>query len=154
MALRFRRVRAGLLPVPLAEVLRTIAQAGRNFGLLVQWQHVGGDPVALIRLSRDADDETELRLEALELREGEIFVAGRTLPCSPAELARRERQLQLEGDASAAATDDNAEGNPAAADDSAALEPPAGDSAEAEATDGAPQAAPQVGSAAKENRQR
>ena len=154
VALRLRRVRAGLLPVPLAEVLRTIAQAGRNFGLLVQWQHVGGDPVALIRLSRDVDDETELRLEAVELREGEIYVAGRTLPYSPAELARRERQTQLDGDSSAAGTEDNAEANGPATDDSAAVEPPAGDSAQVDAADDAPRSASQVGSAAKENRQR
>ncbi|HEX4146637.1 MAG TPA: hypothetical protein VHY91_24255 [Pirellulales bacterium] len=99
VALRLRRVRAGLLPVPLADVLRVIAQAGHGFGLLVQWRQVAGDPVALVHLSHSiADEDNELQLEAIELREGEIFIAGRTLPPSPAELARRERTPPLEGD--------------------------------------------------------
>ncbi|HEY1785343.1 MAG TPA: hypothetical protein VGG30_07320 [Pirellulales bacterium] len=91
VALRLRRVRAGLLPVPLADVLRVIAQAGHGFGLLVQWRQIGGDPVALVHLSHGIDDaDSQLQLEAIELREGEIYIAGRTMPPSQAELARRE----------------------------------------------------------------
>ena len=79
VALRLRRVRAGLLPVPLADVLRVIDQAGRGFGLMVEWRQVGGDPVALVHLSHAIDDEDgHLQLEAIELREGEIYIAGRT----------------------------------------------------------------------------
>jgi hypothetical protein len=97
VALRLRRVRAGLLPVPLADVLRAIAQAGNGFGLMVQWRQVAGDPVALVHLSHSAgDDDSQLRLEAIELREGEIYIAGRTMPPSPAELARHDRQAPLD----------------------------------------------------------
>ena len=91
VALRLRRVRAGLLPVPLADVLRAIAEAGHSFGLMVQWRQVSGDPVALVHLSHSVDDDGRLQLEAIELRDGEIFIAGRTLPPSPESLARRER---------------------------------------------------------------
>ncbi len=87
-----------MLPVPLADVLRTIAQAGNNFGQLVQWRQISGDPVALVHLLHGVDDDVHLQLEAIELREGEIYVAGRTLSPSAAELARRERPIHSDSD--------------------------------------------------------
>ncbi|HTU27420.1 MAG TPA: hypothetical protein VMF30_18565, partial [Pirellulales bacterium] len=105
IALRLRRVRAGLLPVPLADVLRTIAEAGHNFGLLVQWRQVGGDPVALVNLAHNSAGDSPLLLEAIELRDGEIYVAGRTLPLSPEQLARRQRRDEESDDENRASDD-------------------------------------------------
>lgn len=173
VALRLRRVRAGLLPVPLADLLRAIAQAGHGFGLLVQWRQVDGDPVALVHLSHNASDESQLQLEAIELREGEIYIAGRTMPASPAELARRDRQpldRQAADDEIERADDPQSENpsteNPSTEnrttenrttnyhdDDRAAIDSEAGDAAET-AGDDAGHAEVQIGSAKKKNHQR
>jgi hypothetical protein len=161
VALRLRRVRAGLLPVPLADVLKAIADAGHSFGILVQWRQVAGDPVALVHLSHDVEDERDLRLEAIELREGEVFVAGRTLSGSAGELARRERHLDpVEDRAEDEMAADNAErGDDSVADESeverdAANDPMADVQPSETAADETTRTAAQSGSAANENRQR
>ena len=77
VALRIRRARAGSLPVPLAQVLDSISHAARALNLRLEWRKSHGDPVALITLPqpRDARRST-MRLETLELRDGELFVSG------------------------------------------------------------------------------
>jgi len=77
VALRVRRVRAGALPVPLAQVLDGMSQAARELNLQLQWAKSHGDPVALITLPRPRDSHEALSLESLELHEGVLFVAGR-----------------------------------------------------------------------------
>ena len=77
--LRIERARAGVLPIPLSQILDGVAEAARRLKLHLAWRQVDGDPVALITIppTRDSDD-TEYQLEALELRDGEIYLAGRT----------------------------------------------------------------------------
>jgi hypothetical protein len=101
-------------------------------------------------------------LEAIELRDGEIFVAGRTLPFSPAELARRERQTQLDedrevdnsGDSNSASQADQASGDDQALGDPALGDPAMPETGNEDDGELMPRPAAQVGSAAKENRQR
>ncbi|MGD9722129.1 MAG: hypothetical protein AB7O59_12195 [Pirellulales bacterium] len=77
VALRIRRARAGALPVPLTQVLDAISQAARELKLRLEWRKANGDPVALVTLPPARDSQaTAIRLESIELRKGELFVAG------------------------------------------------------------------------------
>jgi hypothetical protein len=77
VALRIRQARAGALPIPLAQILDSISYAARHLNLELEWRRAHGDPVALITLPQPSDARSAgLRLETLELREGELFVAG------------------------------------------------------------------------------
>lgn len=88
VAVRIRRARAGALPVPLGQVLDSISHVARQLQLSLEWRRSEGDPVALItlRAPRDAG-QRGVQLEKLELREGELFAAGRVgkVPASSAE---------------------------------------------------------------------
>ena len=77
LALRIRRARAGALPVPLAQVLDGMTQAARELKLRLEWRKIQGDPVALIDFGSRGDESFEgLNLQTIELRDGELFVAG------------------------------------------------------------------------------
>ena len=79
VAVRIRRARAGALPVPLAQVLDAISQAARELKLRLEWRKDQGDPVALITFPQPRDSQSSVvRLKAIELRDGELFVAGAT----------------------------------------------------------------------------
>lgn len=86
LALRIRRARAGALPVPLAQVLDNISHAARELHLRLEWRKIQGDPVALITFSETRDDWLDgLHLQTVELREGELFVAGTNGGADPSE---------------------------------------------------------------------
>ena len=77
VAIRIRRARAGALPVPLAQVLDAVSQAARALKLRLEWRKDHGDPVALVTFAKPPDSQSEsVWLEAIELRKGELFVAG------------------------------------------------------------------------------
>jgi len=81
VACRIDTARAGVLPLPLKRVIDEATEMARKKGLPLKWVEQDGDPVALLTLP-DRHDEIEgvLRLETIELREGEIYFAGRTEP--------------------------------------------------------------------------
>ena len=93
VALRIRKVRAGALPLPLTKVLDEISKAARQLEVPLRWSQVDGDPVALLSIEpgRDKDDNL-LWLDRLELHEGEIYVAGRTVPGDPSDKSEVARQ--------------------------------------------------------------
>ncbi len=77
LALRIRRARAGALPVPLAQVLDGISHAARELNLRIEWRKTHGDPVALITLPKPRSGQGDaVRLNSIELKGGELFVAG------------------------------------------------------------------------------
>jgi uncharacterized protein (DUF2461 family) len=80
VAVRVRRVRAGSLPVPLGELLQEISLQAAEAGLPIRWTEFQGDPVALVRLPREAQlaEDCQVVLEHLEAGRGELLVAGRT----------------------------------------------------------------------------
>ena len=78
VGLRLRSVRAGTLPLPMANVLEQIGQLGGRQGYLVRWQQSGGDPVALIRIDPVVKGGKIVTLDNLELAEGEIYLSGTT----------------------------------------------------------------------------
>jgi len=79
VALRIRKARAGAVPLPMNELIDRLARAAKDLNLQLDQSQVDGDPLLLLTLppSRDENDD-ELRLEKLELREGALYVAGRT----------------------------------------------------------------------------
>jgi len=81
LAIRIRSVRAGLLPLPLNEVLGMLSKAAVKMGLELRWRYDRGDPAAVISIlpPRDADNR-KVRIESLRLAEGEIYLAGTTGP--------------------------------------------------------------------------
>lgn len=86
LSIRFRRARAGALPLPMATVLEGFTKAAAEAQLQLSWRQAKGDPVAIVRLHPARDDhDTLYQLETLELGEGEMFVAGRTTHDYPGE---------------------------------------------------------------------
>jgi hypothetical protein len=78
VALRIVRARAGMLPVPLKDVLDGISKGAAEMQLRLKWAQAGSDPVAIISLPDDTDADRVVRIESLELREGAIRVTGTT----------------------------------------------------------------------------
>lgn len=78
-SVRFRRARAGAIPLPLASVLDRITSAANDLDLRLRWLQAGGDPVAVISVRAPrADDETRLSIDTLRLAGGELYVSGHT----------------------------------------------------------------------------
>ena len=144
MALRIRSVRAGAVPVPLAQVLDAISHAARALNLRLEWRKAHGDPVALVTFPRPGANSSEpLSLQAVELRDGELFVSG-TIGVQPS-IAKADKKSD----------------SPPPAVAPAAAEPVAGEttteaSTSAETADAAEPAddQPVVGAAEKETRQK
>lgn len=85
VAIRISHARAGALPVPLGLILDGISSVARDLNLRLEWRKAQGDPVALITLPPLGDGPHEsMRLDSIELRDGELFVAG-TVGGSPLE---------------------------------------------------------------------
>jgi hypothetical protein len=90
IAIRIDQVRAGALPVPLAQFLEEIANAAAVAGLPLRWTELEGRPVALINLVFDPRqfENHQLVLERLELRDGMLIVGGSTEESRPPDLAQ------------------------------------------------------------------
>jgi hypothetical protein len=79
LALRIRKVRAGLLPLPLGGVLDRISEAAQHADLRLTWRRAAGDPVAIVSFGEAGHiDGKAPRLEEMQLSNGEIYVAGTT----------------------------------------------------------------------------
>ena len=79
LALRIRRVRAGLVPMPLENVLAAVSKAARKAELPLQWRRADGDPVALVTIPQPRDEQNKVvEIESLRLGEGEVYLSGRT----------------------------------------------------------------------------
>jgi hypothetical protein len=81
LALRIRGFRAGLIPLPLKQLMDRVTDAARKSDVQLLWSQQEGDPVALFQVPAEHQQfpGRELCLETLELRDGEIFLAGRTV---------------------------------------------------------------------------
>jgi len=96
IALKLEGARAGSLPMPLSQVVEYMSKALDQLDLKVQWQQSEGDPVALVTIPATLDEENRvLKLETLELRDGALFVAGRTEPLDPNRSPRRHAVLPM-----------------------------------------------------------
>ena len=80
VAITVQRVRAGLLPLPLKDLLDEVANAARRGELDLRWAQSDGSPVALLRVPSElpALEVEGFRLQEIELAEGEIRLIGQT----------------------------------------------------------------------------
>ncbi len=80
LAVRIRGVRAGVIPLPLKQFMDRITDVARGNGIQMLWAQQDGDPVALFQIpsSHKQFPGRELHIETLELRDGELCLAGRT----------------------------------------------------------------------------
>ena len=87
IALRIRNAKAGALPLPLNKVLKGVAEGAQRLKLKVEWRTIENDPVAMITIAppKSAED-MKVAVKVLELREGEVYVAGTTNEPSRARL--------------------------------------------------------------------
>lgn len=86
LAVRVCGARAGLVPLPLKQLLDRVTESVQSGEVLVRWVQSDGDPVALVTLdaSGPQDSAPHLVLEQIEIRAGEIHLTGRTgLPDQP-----------------------------------------------------------------------
>ena len=73
------QARAGRLPWPLAAILDGTAEAARRHSLPLAWRRADGDPVALFTIPPVRDEDGKrVRIEALQLGDGEVYLAGTT----------------------------------------------------------------------------
>ncbi len=81
VAIRICNVRAGGLPLPVGQLLEEATTKAEGHGFRVLWTEQGGDPLALVTLPEHYRGVPgRLRLETLALGEGEVYLAGRTIP--------------------------------------------------------------------------
>lgn len=81
VALRIKKARAGLLPLPLDQVLDTVSLAAQRLDLHLEWRQSDGDPVALLTIPpQRAGDDKQIRVESMKLADGEVYLAGVTEP--------------------------------------------------------------------------
>lgn len=80
LAVRVSKLRAGALPVPLKQFLDKITTAARRGDIPLTWRQIDGDPVALVTVPVTHEDyaHREIYVDTIELREGEIYLAGHT----------------------------------------------------------------------------
>jgi len=92
VAVRIHKLRAGSLPLPLEDLVDDLVAAGRRLDLQIDKRQLDGDPLLLIAPPQDGEyNDSLVQLEALQLRDGQLYLAGRTekgaRPAGP--LARR-----------------------------------------------------------------
>ena len=79
IALRIRHARAGILPLPLDTILDKISEKASQLDLQIEWLQTEGDPVVEITLPPPRDEHDKaIRIEALRLGQGEIYLSGST----------------------------------------------------------------------------
>jgi hypothetical protein len=79
VSVRLHHAKAGAIPVPLVQILDGISKAATDANFLLRWLQTEGDPVAIVTFPKPRDEEdTVYQLETVEIREGAVYVAGRT----------------------------------------------------------------------------
>jgi hypothetical protein len=79
VAIRLISVRAGALPLPVMQLADEIATACKELSLPVRWTRQDGKPVAVVDIQSDSStDDRRFKIDAIELGEGELYVAGHT----------------------------------------------------------------------------
>ncbi|MEX0585290.1 MAG: hypothetical protein WD176_01510, partial [Pirellulales bacterium] len=78
LGLRVRKARAGALPLPIGDVVDQVTQRAEELELPLSWRQADGDPVALVKIPSRPERGRRMTLDALELRDGAVYLAGRT----------------------------------------------------------------------------
>ena len=98
MAIRLLSVRAGSLPLPVLQVADELADACRKIRLPIRWTEDQGKPVALL----DIQSTEPVYVDAIQLEEGQLYVAGHTDPgrvAATASNAERKSPTNPDGNA-------------------------------------------------------
>jgi hypothetical protein len=79
VAIRLLAVHAGALPLPVMQVADDVSRACQELSLPVRWTQVDGQPVAIVDVDHHTNvTKAHMVLEAVELRDGAIYLAGHT----------------------------------------------------------------------------
>ncbi len=80
IAVRVRQARAGLMPISLKQILSHATQYANRSEIPLRWTEDEGDVVALVTVPAERKEfiHGRIRIETIELREGELYLAGRT----------------------------------------------------------------------------
>jgi hypothetical protein len=79
LALRIVKARAGMLPLPLGDVLKSISNAAQNARCELRWAQTDGDPVALVTLPSPSEKgDLAIKIDSVRLGDGEISISGST----------------------------------------------------------------------------
>ena len=80
IAVHIQAARAGVIPVPLVQVLNTVSYFAGRADVELRWANMNADPVALVTIPTHLEElQHLLHLETLELRDGQIYLSGRTV---------------------------------------------------------------------------
>jgi hypothetical protein len=75
----FESARAGSLPLPVMAFADELATICRKAKVPVRWTQQNGHPVAIVAIaSKAASDNRDFFVDSIELRQGEMYVAGHT----------------------------------------------------------------------------
>jgi hypothetical protein len=86
LALVIRGAQAGTVPLPLSRVLDEVTRVASSLELQVSWVESDGHPTALLKIPPpEEEDDKAVIVEDVELRDGSIYLSGKTVPM--AELA-------------------------------------------------------------------
>ncbi len=91
VGLRFISVRAGALPLPILQLADELAAACRKMNLPIRWTQQQGRPIAIVNITSNASAKNRrFLIDSIELRDGEMYVAGHTEPANgPAQVSRK-----------------------------------------------------------------
>jgi len=78
LALRFKQIRAGAVPLPLSTILDAVKKAAETFEVPLRWSTDGGDPIAIVGLPTPTKKGMRYQLERFSLTTGKLYLAGRT----------------------------------------------------------------------------
>ena len=80
LAIRIRSVRAGRIPLPLGGLMEQVRDVARRNRIPLVWSQEDDDPIALLQIPSHIDRPArrDLYVDKVQLRDGEIYLAGHT----------------------------------------------------------------------------
>lgn len=91
VAIRIHQARAGKLPLPLGGLVESFVSSAQEAGMIIDQRQIDSDPVLLVTLPPTEMNDEPMLLEAVELRDGRIYLAGRSHGDTPALATRPDR---------------------------------------------------------------
>ena len=94
VALHLRHVKAGIVPLPMSEVVELVSQQASKWNVSLRWAQKDGRPVALLELP-PLKGNRRVVVDYLKLEQGRVLIQGRTLEGqAPESSAARQINLQ------------------------------------------------------------
>lgn len=85
---------AGKLPIPLNNILNEVTKYADKAEIPLRWQVKDGDPLAMVTIPSEGPEiNGRIRIDSLEVRDGEILLSGETLK-SEVEVASKPPKKQ------------------------------------------------------------